>query len=42
MIPTGREHIKILEDRVKITLNFRDIIYNLVFSLYFFKSFTPT
>ena len=42
MIPTGRKHIKILEDKIKITLNFRDIIYNFIFSFYFLKSSTPT
>ena len=42
MIPTGRKHIKNLEDKIKITLNFRDIIYNFVFSFYFLKSSTPT
>ena len=42
MIPSSRKCIKILEDKIKITINFRDIIYNLVFSFYFFKSFTPT
>ena len=36
------KHIKILENKIKITLNFRDIIYNLVFSFYFFKSSTLT
>ena len=42
MIPTGRKHIKNLEDKIKITLNFRDIIYNFIFSFYFLKSSTPT